>query len=404
MLIAHASISIIANRLFNKQGYKNKKISIVSDIMAGLFGILPDFDLFYILASNNSAFNHHDLISHTPIFWIFVFLILRYGLYAISNLFNKETGKAFNKNIINIFTSSLLIGTLSHLFADLFTAEIKLFYPINNYAYSFLGNIAPTNIFVGYKLHPVFGLELVLIITSLYMLAQAYLNISKFKTFLKYLTIIIAVLISLPYIYIYQITYHKEIFPLQSNGLSNYDKDNDHLIDSADLDTNNDGQNNIQDVDYNKLIDDTYEILNSHKLNGYNHLALNIGGYDSERIILGAYQQQGKAIEPVLYNYLQLNNRSLKDSGGYTNILIDYLKTYKGLSDKESLMKISDYPQGRIFFIMNYDTNKAENIGIILRNDEIGITLPNEKQLKVHTMNNIEQTYGNTNYYVLIQK
>lgn len=181
MIIAHASVSIIANRLFNKEGYKNKKLSIVSDILAALFGILPDFDLFYLIASNDSAFNHHSLMTHTPVFWLVVFLIFRYGLYLIARLFNKDTANAFNKSIIDIFTLSLLIGTLSHLVADLFTGQIMALYPISGYAFSLFGNILPTNIFVGYTLHPIFGLELILIALSAYLLFTDYFEVKTFK-------------------------------------------------------------------------------------------------------------------------------------------------------------------------------------------------------------------------------
>ena len=403
MIIAHASVSILANRLFNKNAYKSKKMSIASDVLAGLFGILPDFDFFYLVAFGGSTFNHHSLISHTPFFWIVIFLILRFGLYFVSKLFNKETGKALNSKVINIFTSSLLIGTLSHMFADLFTGEIKLLYPFSDHGFSLFGNITPNNLFAGYTMNPIFGLELILIIISLYVLINDYFNVKTYKKVLQILTAVSITLIAISYGYVYYITFHKEVFPFQSNGFPNYDIDNDHLIDTSDLDTNNDGKNNLQDVNYDLLVKDAYEIINSHKLTGYNRLALKIGGYDSSRIIFGAYAQQTKSAIPVLDNYMIVNHISLNVKKDYMAVFLDYLTHYKSVTGKNKEDYLRFAPKGNIFFILDNNNNLVDE-GVILDNHELAITLPSEKTMRVHTIDDLKQAYSDNSYYIIAQQ
>ncbi|HVX93185.1 MAG TPA: metal-dependent hydrolase [Candidatus Dojkabacteria bacterium] len=403
MIIAHASVSIIANRLLNKKGYKNKGISIMSDILAAIFGIFPDFDFFYLVAFGGSSFDHHSLASHTPIFWIFIFLILRYGLYFISKFFNKDTKSTFNKEIIDTFTLSLLIGTLSHIVADLFTGQIRLLYPFVNYGFSLFGNLTPNNLFAGYIMNPIFGLELIVIITSIYILVVDYFKTKGYKKLLQFFTFFFSILIIVSYGAIYYMTYHKEVFPLDQNGLPNYDQDKDHLIDTSDLDTNNDGKNNLQDVDYKQLVRDANDILNSHKLTGYNRFALKIGGYDSSRIIFGAYAQQDKSAIPVLDNYMLVNHITFNDKRDYMSVFLDYLTHYKSISEKTHIDNLRTISEGNIFFVMDNNDNLVDE-GMVLDNHKIAITLPDEKELKVHTMWDLKQAYSDKDYYILIQE
>ena len=123
MLIAHGPLAVLSTNLILKNDLNGKRSDTTALIYLTAFisGILPDFDFFYLIALGKPAFLHHSLITHTPIFWIALFLLVKY-LYP----------KVLNRKIptIDLVLKAFLIGTLSHLLVDTLMGHIPLFYPI----------------------------------------------------------------------------------------------------------------------------------------------------------------------------------------------------------------------------------------------------------------------------------
>lgn len=90
-------------------------------------GNLPDLDFFYSFAKNksftnpNGKINHRQFITHTPIFWIIVSLLLWVSLPT-------ELGKAI--------TTVIFFGTISHLVLDSLQYGIKWLWPISKKLYA----------------------------------------------------------------------------------------------------------------------------------------------------------------------------------------------------------------------------------------------------------------------------
>lgn len=88
-----------------------------------LGSILPDIDVFFYKEMKE----HHNSLLHTPLFWIFIF-ILGYGVSLLTK----------NPSIKNI-TFALSFGVFSHFFLDWFSARrsgIRIFYPFSQKMYS----------------------------------------------------------------------------------------------------------------------------------------------------------------------------------------------------------------------------------------------------------------------------
>ena len=167
MLLAHASVGLIANRIFQKDIYKNSSIKEIFffDLLVIIFSIIPDFDFFYLIAINNNVLSHHKLVTHTPIFWIVVSMVVYFALSHISKNTHR-TISIFIKDNAKHIAYTILIGTLFHLFADMIQSEIMLLYPILSYGFSILGNTLSDRILYP-LLHPMFILEIILIIYSI---------------------------------------------------------------------------------------------------------------------------------------------------------------------------------------------------------------------------------------------
>jgi hypothetical protein len=110
------------------------------------------------------------------------------------------------------------------------------------------------------------------------------------------------------------------------------------LRDPEDMDIDNDGIDNLEDVDVDEIVSKLHDIIDSHKfaVGGYttfrDRFVKLFGGFTSYRLISQAYFEAGSPVEPVLKDlYIKSLNEKRYD------VSFDYiieLRTYYLLKDE----------------------------------------------------------------------
>lgn len=409
MFLAHAPISFLANEWIQKKSLSKLKSNerIIIGIAAFLFGLLPDVDILILLATTTPTFMHHTLISHTPIFYICLWLFLKLFFLILNKWFNKPTKKFFNPEFTNILINTFLIATLFHLFADYFAEDIMLFYPFSTQNYSMFKYILEPNLFGGYFYNVQFGVEAVFV--SIFFV-YIFNILFKHTKWLKAVNISMLSLAGLFFgfsLFAHFNTYNKSILK-DSNENSNYDIDYDSLSDGLDMDVDNDGKDNILDIELKHLVSQVEAIIDSKKWAAdpedhtlWGKIKMEYGGISSYRLISQAYWNLHSPISPVLKNMLNQDGTL----SGYSWDFDSKDTFYKYFNDKNMLIDLDTnstptLPQGAIFFILDNE-KKVQNLGIILTNDKVGIVLPYDNVLTYHSFSDVTNYYSSNETFVI---
>ncbi|MDX9739115.1 MAG: metal-dependent hydrolase [Candidatus Dojkabacteria bacterium] len=394
MFIAHGPLSYILN-----EGIQKKKIlkltkgeQLAIALLSFFFGILPDFDIFVLSMTETPPFQHHHVFTHSILFWILAWVLLRLGLILLKRVANTNLKNILNRNFVNILQYSFLIGVMSHLFADILLSYSRVLFPLN-LEVTLLGGVLSRNYFRGYLFTTGAALELLILTLFVLLIYRKYLSKSIYIKYAIYTLFVISTFFLFFNTYMGLKTYNMAIY--REEGKIIYDADFDTLIDYKDSDTDNSGRNNIMDAKRKELVESAYEILDgeymvSSKGSIWRDIKYKYGAMTSYRLISQVYFNQNRAIEPVLRQFSQKRNDvkgySIKDS--YEDILYQYLNEknlLRGLNKKNQ--------QGKIFFVLDKDEKKVLNLGLTLENQEVGIVLEGEKKTKVHTLEEISKIY-----------
>lgn len=401
MFLAHAPISFLANELIQKkkisQLKQNEKILI--GIVALLCGLLPDIDMMILLATTTPTFMHHSLISHAPLFYIALWGILKLVFWVGDKLFNKNTKKIFNPEFTNVLVNTFLIGTLFHLLADIFAEDIMLFYPFSTQYFTIFKYLFEPSLFAGYFHSISFGFEV--IFCAIFFVYIFNILFKKGKL-LKGINIGIMVLASFFFVYTVYIhinTYNRSIL-YDASGKASYDIDYDTLSDGLDMDVDNDGRDNIVDVDLKSLVSQIKDIISTGKWTAnsdsnslMDKFKYESGGFTSFRLITQAYWNLHSPISPVLKDMLVKENSNLKYSWDFNSS--DAF--YKYFNDKNMLIELNKeagvtLPQGTLLFVLDNNDNVL-NMGIALEDNNMGIVLPYDNKLQMHTYKEVNNYY-----------
>jgi hypothetical protein len=427
MYIAHGPISYLANEVIQNKKIKQLKRSeqILVALCSLFFGILPDFDILILFMLGAPRFIHHDIITHTPVFYIGIWVVLKISIHFLSQIFNKKTKKVLDKRVLNILADTFLIATLFHLLADFLVNSIPLLYPFSNFRFYVLKFIFEPNVFAGLTFSPFFAIELFFITIFLYVVYKKFFTENKVvKVFLQLLIGI--TVIYLPFsMYISSNTYNST-FMYGPDGEINYDIDYDGISDSMDMDVGNTGESNIQKANRIEILDSTIDIVNSNKWthNHENDLIAKIkymyGGFDSFRIVAQAYYDNNLPITPVL-NDFHIKQYGFKsyfyDDYDYPNLLLNYL----GVNDQFLELNLDVNPElepGKIFFVMESAEEKTEtaqggseemnleilNLAITLEGNYLAIVLDIDENLTIHSYTSLREYYGEDIEKIYIQK
>ena len=411
MVIAHGPISYIANELIQKKRISKLKLheQIFMAVMSLFFGILPDFDVFFLSGKKLPTFIHHDIIFHTPIYYIGIWILLKVLVKPLYTILNKKVSNVLDKNILNMLADAFLIGTISHMIADLFVGSIMFFYPISNIKIYVLKYLFEPNLFARYIYSPLFAIEMIVLAVFLYKVYRKFFRQYQFaKILLKSLTIIS--FIYLPFTIYFSVNTYNRSYMYDENGSVNYDIDRDTLNDSMDMDIGNDGRGNMEKADQTKLLDSTLDIINSRKLTSQDRGTLmskvryQFGAFDSYRLISQAYFNTGMPIEPVLkdFSFKKYGFTSYEEEFKYPNLLFEYLDSNNQLMEL-NLESISNLPASRIVFFKDKQDDII-NLGITIEGNYLTIVLDDDQYLEMHSYKSVREYYSTEIEKIYIQR
>jgi len=400
MFLAHAPLSFLASEAIQKRGIakltQTEKIFVA--FVALFAGILPDFDIFALQGLGIPTFIHHDVISHTFIFYIGLWLIFK-GIFALLyKFFDKKTTKFLNKEFLNIFLNTFLIATIVHLLADFLVENIMVLYPFSTQMYSIFKTAFQPNLYAGYFFSISFGIEAIICAIFFGYIINRVFKKTVFSKILNICLISFSVLFLASNVFAYLNTYNKSLVFNAKNQLD-HDWDKDFVIDTMDMDVDNDGKDNLMDIDIKELVTQVRDIINTSKWTVYDDSKIvsqykkTYGGFNSFRLLSQAYYNMHSPISPVLWD------QAVKDGAvsEYTNELmgLDSLHSY---FSKNNLLTRLTYEEtvfatGTLFFISNQEA-EVLNVGIVLDNNEVGIVLPYDKKMQIHSFSDVTNYYG----------
>ncbi len=400
MYFAHGPISYILNETIQKKEISKltKHEHILVMIFSILFGIFPDIDLAILSMTSIPSFQHHLGFTHSILFFICLWVLLNIFFWVLKKILNKESRIVLKDSLLNVIQWSFLIGTFSHLFADLLFSYSMTFFPFQKQI-TILGGVLKTNYFAGYLFTPSFATELLFIVIFLLLIARKYIKKIKIVELIAYSFIALSSIYLLLTVYMNLNTYNKA-FQFE-NGIKLHDTDYDGVEDTFDTDTNNNGINNILEVSEEEMVtfvksisNDRYLVTNSNDIVG--RIKYSFGAFGSYRLISQAFFEQNLPIEPVLVEYAKTkyNIQGYNMDIPYPTLLYEYL------TENGSLYYLYPYlDTGKIFFVIEND--KVLNMGIVLDKNLFGIVLLNDKKLITHTQEDILNDYENADIKVV---
>lgn len=396
MFIAHAPIAYILNESVQKKGISKlgRREQVLIAFFSLFFGILPDFDFFILLSSHVPTFQHHLYYLHSLVFWIPMWVLFYLCTLLIYNYLESRHRKIFSKQFLNILSITFFLGTLSHLLADLFVSYNAILYPLPNQV-TVLGGIFHINFFTGYFFSVQFAVELIILGVFTYLILKRFFRSVIFSKIIKYLYIPLSIVYLIFSVYMNLNTYNKG-FEV-TNGSVMYDVDFDGIIDSKDMDTDNDGTNNLMDADIDIVKGNAKKILMEDVYTDSIHLFRYFGGMSSYRLVSQSYFEENKAIEPVLSDFYrkETDTYSYGLDYKYDEELYKYLNTLKPLVKYDEQTDISKFD---LFFIISNE--KIVNLGFIFDNDQVGTVLKSDIKTRLHSVEDVMDTYKGMDIYL----
>ena len=424
MYIAHGPISYLANEAIQSKKIKRLKMGeqILVALCALLFGILPDFDIFLLAMLNVPRFIHHGIVTHTPIFYIGIWVILKGLIYIKRRFLNKKTNKTLDNDLSHILANTFLIGTLSHLFADFIVDSIMFAYPISEYRFYLIKYIFEPNLFASFPFSVMDSIEIFFIALFIYALYKKFVKKSKIVDISLKVLILIGVLYIPFTIWASANTYNRSYMPGEGQELV-HDIDYDSISDGQDPDVGNSKEDNLEKVNSEELLMEAEEIMTSGKwTNQHSNRSIEeikdlFGGFSSYRIISQAHYNLRLPIEPVL------RDSHIKEYGFESYFFSDYeypTLLFKYLEEKEMLEEVqideeSSITPGKIFFLVERieddfeeeDRRSAElgilNLGITLGKNFLATVIDGDYYLTKHTYEEVNEIY-NGRFILYIQK
>lgn len=404
MFLAHAPISYLANETIQKgkiSGLKNSQQIFVA-VLSLLFGILPDFDFLLLMMFDRPSYTHHDSFTHTFFYWIAIWLFLVLLSKLIYPQVNKKTKQFLTKDLLNIILNTFLIAGLSHLLADLLVGNIMLLYPISDGHFTLLRYIFEPSYFTGYFGSVYFALEIIIIALFFLIFSRKFLKKHKWDDVVAYILMGLSTIYLVFTIFMNLQTYNNSFLEGSNKPYIDCDTDYDGLRDVEDWDIDNDGVDNILGANYENVVENAQEVIDSNALavgestNIKDSILLKYGALNSYRLVSQAFYEDHSPIEPVLKDYYikSLEKKKYTVDFNHIEVLRDFLDS------KDILIELNFesnplLPSGKVFFLIDKD-GKIMNMGITLKQNDVGIVLLGEQYIQRHTLDGILRFYGDT--------
>jgi len=400
MFLAHAPISFIGNELIQKKAIVKLRQyeKVLVGIAALLFGIVPDIDILVLIGAGLPSFIHHTLISHTPIFYLGIWLLLKVIYWIVKRWFSKPVAKFLNPEFVGVLINTFLIASLLHLLADFFTEDIMLLYPFTTQYFTLFKYAFEPNLFGGYFMSISFGIEILLTGIFLTYFLNRLIKKSTVHTIVNVLFIIPGIVFLGLNMYANFGTYNQSMLR-DVNGKTVKDIDSDGVFDAYDMDVDNDGKDNILDIDLKTLVPQVKTVLESGKWTAdsqsttlVNKFKYGYGGMTSFRLISQAYSDIHSPISPVLKDMLMKDGSIDSYDAEYDaqNAFYKYFSYRKML---KALNQDTVLAQGAMFFVLD-EKETVLNMGIVIENNNVGTVLPYDTKMRIHTLQEVTNYYG----------
>lgn len=403
MYIAHAPISYLANEAIQSKKIKRLKMGeqILVALCALLFGILPDFDIFLVAMLNVPRFIHHGIVTHTPVFYIVIWLILKGMIYIKEKFLNRKMNKSLDKNLSHILADTFLIGTLSHLFADFIVDSIMLLSPLSDNKFHLIKYLFEPNLYAGFPFSVMDSIEIFFIALFIYALYKKFIKKNKVVDISLKVLILLATLYVPFAIWASSNTYNSSYLYGEGDELAQ-DIDYDSISDGQDPDVGNTKKDNLEKVSSEELLKEAEEIISSGKWtnrdsNGLRKKIKNaFGGFSSYRIISQAHYNLRLPVEPVLRDFYAKNygfESYFYFDYKYPTLLFEYLEE-KGMLEEMNLDESSQMTPGKIFFLVERsEETEILNLGIILEENSLATVLQGDEYLTEHKYMEVMESY-----------
>ena len=397
MLLAHGPIAYMLNGRIQKKSISKlrRRDQILIAFFALFFGILPDFDYFILLNSDIPTFQHHLYYFHSLVFWIPLWVLFYLSTILIGRYLESNHRKIFSKEFLNILSLTFFISTFSHLLADLFVSYSALLYPLPTQV-SVLGGIFHINLFTGYLFSVQFGIELIILTIFFALILKDFFRKTLLSEYVKYLLLPLTILYLVFVIFMNLNTYNQT--SELRNGSLMHDEDFDSVVDSKDLDSNNNGLNNLEDVEIELIKENAKRILNEGVYTDNISILRYWGGLNSYRLVSQSFFEVNKSIEPVLNDYYK------KVSGDYNYSpdfkYEDYLFNYL-MENRQSQLYIDgmDLSYFDMFFVI--ENEEVQNLGILFDNGEVGTVLDSDIRTNLHSIEDVLSSYEGKEIYLI---
>ncbi|MBU1119155.1 metal-dependent hydrolase [Patescibacteria group bacterium] len=237
MILAHGPGSFITTYL--TRGWWGKKLSqkkkYVFYLIGGLIGVAVDLDFLYTQFLS-AKLSHHDYITHTPLFFLILFLLMTL------------IGYATKKEEISAFAKVFLVSTFTHLVLDSVNGGIMWLYPLSKQLIGIPSiPFITDSFFTRDALFIRISIEIVIIWFAFVLLLTLFKEKTK-KKYLLPLAILSALLCLLCIGGLYLHT--QKTYRIGGNQALN-DDDLDSIANRTDFDMDGDGIDNLFDADAN---------------------------------------------------------------------------------------------------------------------------------------------------------
>jgi len=243
MIFSHAPAGYIItffSSKINKSKFTKKQTFWIF-LFGIIFAVFPDLDLFYYYFVSASE-THRVLITHTPILYLIIFLILfAYSYFA-------------KKRFIKFISFVILFSSLSHLLLDSLGSGVAWLYPFSKLPYGFLSISSLSEGFYGQNFFAI-NCSVEILIFAVFLNLIAFTRFKKVKTIFVAITSIFAIslIIALFYLnqYMFSINANNYYGDKDFDGIMNMkdlDMDGDNILNIEDSDANNNGKSNIDDL------------------------------------------------------------------------------------------------------------------------------------------------------------
>ncbi|NQU99463.1 MAG: metal-dependent hydrolase [Parcubacteria group bacterium] len=389
MIFSHAPAGYIITFLsskFNKIKF-TKKQTLWIFLFGVIFSIFPDLDLFYYYFISTSE-THRALITHTPILYVAIFLILFLYSYFKKNEFTR------------LISFVILFSSLSHLLLDSLGSGVAWLYPLSKLPYGFLSISSFGNGFYGQNFFAINYSAEILIFTI-------FLNLIVFSKFKRVKNIFIITTSLFAIILVSVLFYlNQHMFSINSNhyygdidsdgimNMKDLDMDGDNILNIEDLDANSNEVNNIDDLV--KTSERMEEVYHDKTEDGLYGLFSRFGLLSNIDVVYKSYDYAGIFLKNEMVEDFQEKPEGYIGEPENDYLFSDRAENLYNYCLHKDLFINDNLEIGDMVF---YENDNINHVSLLIEKPNLVLDAGVESKAIKTEIENVEKKYGDTIYY-----